>query len=146
MTQKIFFMLFQNSCSMFDDFFSSFFAGHFLRPPKKKTGNEGPFFLFSLWIPYTTFIWTKLFLWKLVYDTCFFNQWHGESALRSIWLWWDVLSVHENIFESSKGGGAFKLVNATELSINQVDPLGTIFSFIQLLVFSLQIYFLCVWL
>ena len=113
----------------------------FLRPPKKKTGNEGPFFLFSLWIPYTTFIWTKLFLWKLVYDIyVFFNQWHGESALRSIWLWWDVLSVHKNVFEISKRG-TLKLAKptelSTELSVNQVDSFRTIFSFIQLLVFSL---------
>ena len=42
-----------------------------------------------------------------------------------------------------EGGGAFKLANptelSTELSMNQVDALSTIFSFIQLLVFSLQI-------
>ena len=92
----------------------------FLRPPKKKTGNEGPFFLFSLWIPYTTFIWTKLFLWKLVYD---------------IYMCFLINDMVSNATELS-----------TELSVNQVDPLGTIFSFIQLLVFSLQIYFLCVWL
>ena len=51
-------------------------------------------------------------------------------------------------FESSKGG-TFKLANptelSTELSVNQVDPLGTIFRFIQSLLFSLQIYFLCPW-
>ena len=42
---NFFFVLFRNSCTMFGDFSSSFFPGHFLRPLERKTGSEG-FFLF----------------------------------------------------------------------------------------------------
>ena len=135
-------------------FFFIFFPRAFFATIREENWQRRSFFFsfFSLdsihYIHLNLIISMETSSWYIYIYICFFNQWHGESALRSIWLWWDVLSVHKNVFESSKGG-TFKLANptelSTELSVNQVDPLSTIFSFIQLLVFSLQIYFLCLW-
>ena len=127
---QIVFSCYFNCCTMFDDFSSSFFPGHFLRPPEKKTGNKGPFsFLFPFWITCTTFIYIYIYIY-----ICFFNQWHDDmvSQPKDPYDFDEMSWVLTRMFLKAVEGGTFKLANptelSTELSVNQVDALSTIFS------------------